>query len=280
MPSTGQKIAALQHAARTSPEYADIIPLFMGIYGYVLGREDQSGISIEEPNFASAEKIEKGVPQIVFGDLKIDREQTVAFLRGISAVLILKGQENADYLRHIDAALHEGTIDPSSLYAAILERRRAPIHELSDMLAVPAPLIEYIFEIPLKTGLENISASFNADSFAGWQEPFCPVCGSRAGMAELSGEEGRRSLSCSACSFSWPFKRLACPYCGCEDPEKRSYFSAGDGATRVDTCTACSRYIKTRDSRKSDGNVPLEIEDLLTIHLDLLAAKEGFERGK
>jgi len=53
-----------------------------------------------------------------------------------------------------------------------------------------------------------------------------------------------------------------------------------EGATRVDTCQACSRYIKTRDSRKGGVDVPLEVEDLLTIHLDLLASREGFERGK
>lgn len=280
MSSTGQKITALQRAAQTSPEYTDIVPLFIGIYDYLLGRENQTGISIELSNVNPAEKIGKGIPLLVFSDLKVDREQTVVFLRGIIDVLIVKGQENAEYLQHIGTALQEGTIDPSALYAAILERRRAPINEVADMLAVPAPLVEYIFEIPLKAGLENFSTRYEAEQFAGWQESICPICGSRAGMAELSGEEGRRMLSCSACSFNWPFKRLACAYCGCEDPEKLSYFTAGDGATRVDTCTACSRYIKTRDSRKSGSDVPLEVEDLLTIHLDLLAAKEGFERGK
>lgn len=55
---------------------------------------------------------------------------------------------------------------------------------------------------------------------------------------------------------------------------------AGNGVTRVDTCKACSRYIKTRDSRKGAADIPLDLEDLLTMHLDLLAAREGFERGK
>jgi hypothetical protein len=32
--------------------------------------------------------------------------------------------------------------------------------------------------------------------------------------------------------------------------------------------------------QKGDNEVPLEVEDLLTIHLDLLASREGFERGK
>ena len=243
-------------------------------------REKQTGISIEPAHPDPKERVDKSFPLVNVSDLRVDRDQSVTFLLGIIGVLSLKGQENAEYLQQIGTALLGGSIDPASLYGAILERRRAPIDDISTLLAVPAPLVEYIFEIPLKTALENFSAGYGEADFAGWQESFCPVCGSRAGMAELKGEEGRRSLSCSACSFSWPFKRLTCAYCGCDDPEKLSYFTAGDGATRVDTCKSCSRYIKTRDSRKGDSDVPLEVEDLLTIHLDLLASREGFERGK
>jgi FdhE protein len=145
---------------------------------------------------------------------------------------------------------------------------------------VPSPLLEYVCEIALKTALEHFSEGVAPDVSDGWQEGYCPVCGSRAGMAELSGEEGKRSLFCSACTFRWAFKRLQCPFCGNDEVETLSYFVAGEGATRVDTCTVCSRYIKTRDSRKGNADVPLDVEDLLTIHLDLLAAREGFERGK
>jgi FdhE protein len=163
---------------------------------------------------------------------------------------------------------------------AILERRRSPLEEAAIKLSVPAPLLEYIFEIPLKTELERCASEFGEDEFVEWQENVCPLCGARPGMAELTGEEGRRRLSCSACFYTWSFKRMKCPSCGSEDTEKLSYFTAGEGATRVDTCRACSRYIKTRDARKGDSDVPLEVEDLLTIHLDLLASREGFERGK
>lgn len=280
MPSTEQKISALKQAAQTSPEYADIVPLFIGIYEYLQGREHLTGISIQLSDADPKKRLENNFPLINTTDLRVDREQTVEFLLGCIAVLSRKGKENADYLRSIEAALQSGAIDPDSIYGAILERRRAPINEASELLSVPAPLVEYIFEIPLKAALEKFSAGYGADSFTGWQESFCPICGSRAGMAELSGESGRRMLSCSACTFNWPFKRLTCAYCGCDDPGKLSYFSAGDGITRVDTCKACSRYIKTRDLRKAESDIPLEIEDLLTIHLDLLASREGFERGK
>lgn len=280
MPTTEQKIFSLQQTAQSSPEYADIVPLFIGVYDYVRGREKQTGISIELSNINHKAKAEKSLPLLTFSDLRVEREQTVAFLLGIIDVLSRKGQGNSEYLQQIAIALQEGTINPASLYGAIMERSRAPINDLSEVLNVPAPLVEYIFEIPLKTALENVSSEFGTDHFTEWQESICPVCGSRAGMAELSGEEGRLSLSCSACSFKWPFKRLTCAYCGCSDPEKLSYFTVGEGTTRVDTCKACSRYIKTRDSRKGVSDVPLEVEDLLTIHLDLLASQEGFERGK
>ena len=280
MPSTEQKISALQQAAQSSPEYADIVPLFIGVYDFVRGREKQTGISFELSHTDPEELNGKVLPLIECSDLRVDREQAVAFLLGIIEVLSREGQGNVEYLRQIDAALRNAAVDPEIIYHAILGRNRAPINDLSTALAVPSPLVEYIFEIPLKTALENFSMGYGSEDFSGWQESFCPICGSRAGMAELSGEEGRRSLSCSACSFNWPFKRMACAYCGCAEPEKLSYFTAGEGSIRVDTCKACSRYIKTRDLRKGNSDVPLEIVDLLTIHLDLLASREGFERGK
>ena len=280
MSSTQQKISALQQAAQSSPEYADIVPLFIGLYGYLEGRENSTGITFELPPAEPEKNTESSAPLLNFSTLRIDREQNNTFVLGTIDLLSQKGQDNIAFLHQIGAALHSGALDPLPLYGAIWERNRAPINDISERLAVPSPLVEYIFEIPLKTALEQFSAGYETENFAGWQASTCPICGSRAGMAELRGEEGRRMLSCSACSFSWPFRRLACAYCSCDDPEKLSYFTAGEGATRVDTCKACSRYIKTRDSRKGDNDVPLEVEDLLTLHLDLLASREGFERGK
>lgn len=280
MSATQLKISALQQAAQSSPEYADIVPLFIGLYGYLNGRENSTGITFELSLTEPDKRAKSSKALLDFSDVKNDRELNSTFVLGIIDLLSQKGQENIAYLHQIGAALQSGAIDPLPLYGAIWGRDRAPINDISERLAVPSPLVEYIFEIPLKTALEQFSTRYEAESFAEWQESTCPICGSRAGMAELRGEEGRRMLSCSACSFSWPFRRLACAYCGCDDPEKLSYFTAGEGATRVDTCKACSRYIKTRDSRKGDSLIPLDVEDLLTLHLDLLASREGFERGK
>ncbi|MEI6705089.1 MAG: formate dehydrogenase accessory protein FdhE [Deltaproteobacteria bacterium] len=280
MPTTEQKIAALKEASINYPEYATITPLFVAIYEYLSDREGQTGITIDLSGINLSERTGNGFPLISPAELSINHEMLVIFLRGVVSVLEQKGTEGDESLERIAQALSSGQFDPEPLLLAILERRRGPLDETAVSLDVPAPLVEYIFEIPLKTALERCAAGFSGDAFVDWQENVCPVCGARPGMAELSGEEGRRRLSCSACFYTWPFKRMKCPSCGCEDAEKLSYFTAGEGATRVDTCQACSRYIKTRDSRKGGADVPLEVEDLLTIHLDLLASREGFERGK
>lgn len=280
MPDTETKMAALRQAAETAPEYAAITPLFLALYRYLQGREGETGINVDLGAVNRAERTGSGFPLITPAEISIDRETLIDFLIGAVAVLSEHGSEGEVALVRIAGALASGMLAPEPLLLAVLERRRAPLDEAACALRVPSPLVQYLFEIALRAALERCAAGITADAFPQWRENVCPVCGARPAMAELVGEEGRRRLFCSTCSYTWPFQRLQCPSCGCDDSDQLSYFTAGEGATRVDTCRACSRYIKTRDARKGGGEVPLEVEDLLTIHLDLLAAREGFERGR
>ncbi|NVO00084.1 MAG: formate dehydrogenase accessory protein FdhE [Geobacteraceae bacterium] len=280
MTTTTAKITALKKATVAMPEYALVLPLFTAIYGYVQGREADTGITAELDKIDPATRTANGFPLISPLDLVVDTDQARQFLVGLIEVMKGAGNEGQAELDGIVVSLEEGKLDITAILRSILERSRQPIEAASASTGIPASLIEYIFEIPLKTALEQLSAALSEDYFAEWGESLCPFCGSRAGMAELYGEGGQKRLCCSTCQRLWNYKRLKCPYCGCEDVDKLSYFTAGEGTTRVDTCKGCSRYIKTRDQRSSGNDVPLEAEDLLTIHLDLLATKEGFERGK
>lgn len=280
MTSTESKISHLRGAVASSPEYADIVPFFIGLYEYISGREDQTGITLRPRETGSPDRIDEGTPLISSEDLRVDREQNAAFIAGLIDLLSRAGREGQADLARIGGAAAAGSLDPALLYAAILDRKRSVLDEAAVAADVPPPLIEYLFEIPLRTALELAASNTDPEVYDGWEKGNCPFCGSRAGMAELTGEGGQRHLSCTTCGTRWPFRRIKCPYCGTEDAEKLSYFTAGDGSTRVDTCKGCSRYIKTRDSRTGGDDAPLEIVDLLTIHLDLLASREGFERGK
>ncbi len=280
MSRTADKIAHLRKTAFEHPEYIDLLLPFEEIFAYVDGKEAGTGILFSVPEGNEAERVRGGLPLLSPDALSVDRDAAAAFLSGLLAVLRRVGREGHADLDRIAGGISGGSLDLASLYVACLTRKRDVVELAAAALSVQAPLLAFVLEIPLKTALERVSSSLSPERFDGWKEGYCPVCGSRAGMAELTGDEGKRRLSCSACYFRWPYPRIQCPYCGNADPETLSYFTAGDGPTRVGVCRNCSRYLKTRDARLGNADVPLEVEDLVTLHLDLLAGKEGFERGK
>jgi FdhE protein len=275
-----ENIAFLEKTSRDSPEYQEIMAFFLNILVAIRGREGETGISFRVPAGYGKEKIAGGFPLLAPEDMAVNSDEAASFLDLLADVLVKGGKDGDDHLSALKSALSSGGLDLTALYAACLKRDRKVLDEGAAANNLPPPLLEFVLETALRCAIGLVAEKVPPDAVTGWQESYCPICGARAGMAELTGEEGKRLLSCSACSFTWGFKRLACPYCGNDDPETLTYFQAGDGPTRVNICRKCSRYIKTRDSRLGNAGVPLDAEDLATIHLDLLAAREGFERGK
>lgn len=278
-------ISRLEHLRRTAyehPEYRDILSLFVSLFAHIEGKERSTGISFTLPGPKGRERIGAGLPLLAPESLSVDRKKAAAFLSGILDVMRDASRDPAaiEELNRIGGALAGNALEVERLFDACLRRERKALEETAAAISVRAPLLTFVLEIPVKTALSLAAESVDPQDVAEWNRSECPVCGSRAGMEELAGEEGKRYLCCSACFFRWPFPHPKCPYCGNRDPETLSRLVAGDGPTQVSVCRKCSRYIKTRDSRKGNADVPLEAEDLATLHLDLFAAKEGFERGK
>lgn len=275
-----RKRAFLKEVSGKLPEYGDIFALFREVFAYVDSRQSCCGVNFVPDASHDAERIRGGFPLLTSESLAVDVPVAEEYLLGLLDVLARHSRDGNEELDKLKAAVASGKLELRQLLGACLERERALIESAALACDVAAPLLEFVLETVLKGALEPFAASQPAESFSEWHEGYCPVCGSRAGMAELAGEEGKRYLCCGTCFFRWAFRRLQCPYCGNDDPQKLSYFTADDGPTRVDVCRKCSRYIKTRDSRLGHAEVPLEAEDLATIHLDLAAGREGFERGK
>ncbi len=280
MGRTAAKRAHLAELIRERPEYGEILGLFREIYAYVDGREGETGLLLDPPAGGGADRIAAGFPLLSPESLRVEAGRTAAFLRGLIGVLRQAGREGQEPLARIAEALDRGSLPLETLFRACLARDRKPLDEAAQGASIPSPLLEFLFTIPLKVALEGFSLLVEPSLVQGWKQGVCPVCGGRAGMGEIAGEEGNRFLHCSGCSYRWPFPRIGCPYCDNRDPESLDYFEAGEEPTRVDVCRKCARYLKTRDSRRGHADLPLEIEDLATLHLELLAAKEGFERGK
>lgn len=274
------KISLLKEKSDSSPEYGDIIDYTVGLYTFLSGHAAETGITVPVPTDDTATR--NGFPLLSPDSLIVDEGVTTRFITLLVDHLISLGREGGEFLERLSTSLSSTPPHWIPLFTAILTRDRRPIDTAAGCLGIPSPLFEYILEIPLKTALELAASNIDPARFCGWKEAICPLCGSRPGIASFEGEEGKRHLYCSTCSTRWEFSRLRCPYCGCEDREKLSYFLVDTDRVRVDTCKGCSRAIKTVDRRKGgvESRMPPDILDVVTMHLDLLASREGFERGR
>jgi FdhE protein len=140
-------------------------------------------------------------------------------------------------------------------------------------------LVELFIEESLRPALEKVTAR-HGDSIrkADWAEGYCPVCGREPKIGEIRDEEGSRYLFCNQCGFEWSYLRIKCPFCGNEEQQSLAYFTIeGDERYRVDVCNECKRYIKIVDFREAKQKADLDVEDIATLHLDMLANDEGYD---
>lgn len=113
-----------------------------------------------------------------------------------------------------------------------------------------------------------------------WENSFCPVCGSLPGIGVLGEKnDGRMSLVCSLCEMQWDFRRMLCPFCINEDQKILGYFYPdSDEGYRVNYCDKCKTYLKIIDVTKKGNIYPFQVEDILTLSLDILAQEKGYKR--
>lgn len=111
-----------------------------------------------------------------------------------------------------------------------------------------------------------------------WRRPACPTCGQLPVMAQLvTKDEGRqRVLACGCCPTRWGFERLACPYCGNQDPRRLEVLELqGSSGLRLDVCGSCRGYVKTYTGA---GQEVLLLADWTTLVLDAMAGERGYVR--
>lgn len=109
-----------------------------------------------------------------------------------------------------------------------------------------------------------------------WRRGYCPVCGGTPDLAFLKGDVGARWLLCSRCDTEWLFQRLECPYCGTQEQNSLVFFTDDRELYRLYVCERCKCYLKAIDLRKTEGDVPLPLERLLTLDLDAQARERGY----
>jgi FdhE protein len=113
-------------------------------------------------------------------------------------------------------------------------------------------------------------------------EGHCPACGSAPIVSvrkDLEGSGGgARFLVCGLCATEWPFPRIRCASCQEQDPVKvPSFQSENHPGVRIEACETCRSYIKSLDLTLDARPLP-EVDDLVSIAMDLWALEEGWTR--
>jgi len=219
----------------------------------------------------------EGFPLFSRDALPLDLDSAAELLEAFLAHLADAGREDAAGL---SAALEKTRlIDnwPERLFRAILSQDGEALSLLASEVKLEPNVLLFLGKTALRPSIERLRAAFTGDmDKQQWSKGYCPLCGSQPDMAFFE-KTGKRHLHCELCGEEWPFPRIKCPFCNTEDQEKLGYFEAEEEeGFRVYFCRVCNRYIKTIDKKAFEEVAPLELENLATLHLDLLARENGF----
>ena len=200
------------------------------------------------------------------GHLDDDAER---LLPGLSAVIDYAAREGPELLAHEARARQEDL--PSTARTRLLVYWAGDRPSGEDYLsrAMLRPYVEF---------LRSVNKAPNRVHRQG-QCPFCggsPWISARRDASVMEG--ARRMLGCALCGGEWSFGRILCPACFEGDPPKLPSFQNETHANvRVDACETCNRYVKSIDLSEDARPIP-EVDDLVSLSMDLWAAEQGFTR--
>jgi FdhE protein len=264
---------ALEAEAGRRPEMADTIDLYRKLIEcqadvHVL--QNGSDLSAEE----TASRLERGQPLLSPETVEIDSATFAQLSSRIGFTLAQQRRELVNPLAKIHAWLQEQHQEIGTLAVEYL--REGHVSKGEDA-GLEGALLSFIFTHSLRPLLRAQAAALSGhvdDSL--WYRGRCPICGGEPDIAALERGSGQRRLLCSRCDSEWAYLRVACPFCGNEDPSHLSYYPSDDKVYRLSVCERCHRYLKTVDLRETAGERLLPAERILTIGMDLAAQKAGY----
>jgi len=220
----------------------------------------------------------EGFPLFSREDLPLDFDASAGLLRKFLTHLGQADREDSKGLRKALKEADSAEDWPARLFRSILKQDATSLGEMATEVDLDPGVLGFLGKTALRPSIERLRETVSGDiDTTGWDKGYCPVCGSQPDMAYFA-KTGKRHLHCELCGEEWPFPRIQCPFCNTQEQEKLGYFEAEqEEGLRVYFCRECLRYIKTIDKRAFEETAPLELEYLATIHLDLLAQKNGFK---
>jgi FdhE protein len=219
----------------------------------------------------------EGFPLFERKDFPIDLETLIKLFRSLCQIGKEANPHMAEEAKKIEEILNEKRIDLKELLIGGINESK--IEDIANEFRLDKKIFSFFIQESIRPSIEaGVERLFNELETENWLKGFCPICGSLPYLSLLKEEVGKRYLLCSFCGYPWRIDRLICPFCNNKEQESLHYlYAEGEEAYRIDLCEKCDQYIKTIDLRKVGESDPC-LEDLATVHLDILVSKKGYKK--
>lgn len=251
----------------------------LGLYREIAGVVAQSKPRVPEtpPENHADLKQKEGFPLFARESLPVDLSAASDLLGRILEHMEKTARPDREGIRRTLKKARDTGGWSSDLLAAFLRQETDSLERMAGEVDLDPAVLAFVARMALSPSLEalreKVAPGLGTDA---WNQRYCPICGSSPDMACFD-SRGKRYLHCGLCGQEWAFPRLRCPFCGNEEHADLGYFHAEEEeGFRVDFCRKCNRYIKVVDRRAFEEPAPLELENLATLHLDILAGEHGF----
>lgn len=268
----------IQQLKKKRPAYKEILDFYRKV------REEQekikSSLKIESVPLKKEWKdllAREGFSLLEKKDFPLDTKSSIALFNSLCRIGKEATSRMAEQVEKIGELLKKRKFNPKKIFAGGFGEET--IGRIADEFELDRKVFRFLIQESIRpsveAGVEMLRHELDPET---WLKGYCPVCGSLPHLTLLKGEGGKRFLLCSFCGYSWRIERLFCPFCGNKEQGSLGYFYAeGEETYRIDTCEKCSQYIKAIDGRNIEILDPA-LEDLATLHLDLLASQKGYKR--
>jgi FdhE protein len=127
----------------------------------------------------------------------------------------------------------------------------------------------------------RLAALLDAEALKPIADAVCPTCGSGPMTSSVVGwpkAHNTRFCTCSLCATMWNVVRVKCTLCSSTEGISYQTIEGEPDEIKAETCEKCGRYVKIL-YQVNDPSLDALADDVATLGLDMLLAKEGWKRG-
>lgn len=225
-------------------------------------------------------KWKEGAPLLKRWDFPLDISAAEAILDGVKPFLPAANLPLVSASEALTRALRMHPAQKRAIWESFLQHEFDPWEEWVDADGTDTAALLFLARNCLRPSIEWTALDL-VERFPvpeNWLRGCCPVCGSLPSLLFLVGE-GERKARCSWCGTSWHLYRLQCPFCDNRLHDSLGYlYVEEEPQNRIQYCQLCKHYFKLVDVRERADAPFGPLEEWITLHLDLLAQRAGWQQ--